>query len=366
MPNLAWRVRVSVPVTLPPMGWAVYTMGHVEGAKRPGGAADLPPRTIRNGFLEAMVEPDGNNVVVRGIKGRVITRIAATTVEDPWGSWGGMNEEPESLDLSSVRYAWKVKSVETLESGPERFVLAVRLTGGHSEMHLRLMLWRGRRALDVSARVLWNERSARLKLVFTGAGATAEFEVPGGTVVRSPCGEVPGGRWVRSGRLGFASDALYNFDLKKRVLRATVCRASRYANDVPAGPGEMPWLPVVDRGDLKFRFLLTPDVKNLPRLAAELERPPVVLSVPASAGPLPRSGTLLNLCAGPLELLAFKPGEDGHGVVLRVRAAATCRAWVRWLGRRVVLGPMRNGEIGTWRLTLAAGSTRLNAVEERR
>ena len=73
-----------------------------------------------------------------------------------------------------------------------------------------MSLCRERDAVDVAARVLWDERAARLKLVMPGADR-AEFEVPGGTVERGPCGEVPGGRWVRAdgrrGRFGFASDA---------------------------------------------------------------------------------------------------------------------------------------------------------------
>jgi alpha-mannosidase len=174
----------------------------------------------------------------------------------------------------------------------------------------------------------------------------------------------PGGRWVRSGRLGFASDALYGFDLHGGALRATVCRASRYADDLRREADEVPWVPVVDRGELKFRFLLTPDLAKVPRLAAELERPPVVLSVPASPGRLPRSGSLMRLRPTSLELLALKPAASGEGIVLRVRANAACRAALTWLSRTIALGPVRKGEIATWRIS-RGNAARLNAVEER-
>jgi alpha-mannosidase len=243
-------------------------------------------------------------------------------------------------------------------------VLGVKLAAGHSELELKLSLWRGRNAVDVSARILWNERSARLKLAFNGAGKTAEFDVPGGSVVRPPCGEVPGGRWVRSGRLGFASDALYGFDLHNGALRATVCRASRYANDLRQTADEVPWLPAVDRGELKFKFLLTPDTANLPQLAAELERPPVALSVPPGPGRLPRTGSLMRLSPASLEVLAVKPAESGRGMVLRVKAKGACHAVLQWLGQEVGLGSVRRGEIATWRVSRGK-ALRINAVEER-
>jgi alpha-mannosidase len=365
MPQLAWRKRVAVPVTLPPLGWAVYTMGYVEGAKAPASAKHLPPRTIRNAFFEVAATPGSRAIVVRDSRRREITRITAATFDDPWGAWGGMNDEPESCDFTTVRHSWKITAVETLERGPEKFALGVKLTGGNSSLDLRLTLWRGRQALDVSARVLWDERSARLKLTFTGAGDSAEFQVPGGTVTRRPCGEAPGGRWVRSGSLGFASDSLYSFDLKDKALRATVCRASRYANDVRTESDQEPWLPAVDRGELKFQFLLTTDLASLPRLAAELEQPPVVLQVPPSPGALPRKGTFMLLRPASLGLLALKPAEDGRGVVLRAQASAVCQGSLEWLGRRADLGKVRRGEIATWRIDPNGKASRLNAVEER-
>jgi alpha-mannosidase len=349
---------------LPPLGWAVYTMGYVEGGQLAPPPAILPRQTIRNEHLEVALAQDNQSIVVRDSHQHEVTRISAVTVEDPWGSWGGMGEQPESLDLSAVRHVWQISAAETLESGPLCNVLGVKLSAGRSEMELRFTLFAGRNAVDVATRVLWNERSARLKLAFTNAGDTATFDVPGGTAVRPPLGEVPGGRWVRSGSLGFASDGLFGFDLKDAVLRATVCRAARYADDTTAGPNDVPWLAVVDRGELKFRFLLTADLENLPRLAGELERPPVVLPVPASPGRLGRKGSLIELRPASLALLALKPAADDNGFVVRVQATAACKATLVWLGKRVELGRMTAGEIGTWRLSRTGRAKRVNLVEE--
>jgi alpha-mannosidase len=85
-------------------------------------------------------------------------------------------------------------------------------------------------------------------------------------------------------RFGFASDALYAFDLTDGALRATVARATRHANDVETGPDTDLWRPATDAGEHRFRFLLTPGGAELPRLAAELEMPPAVVTTKSSQG----------------------------------------------------------------------------------
>jgi alpha-mannosidase len=211
--------------------------------------------------------------------------------------------------------------------------------------------------VDVSARVLLDDRSARLKLVFP-AGDQVDYEVPGSVVRRGPNGEVPGGRWARvhaagkASGLGFVSDALYNFDSEAGEFRATVARATRYANDTKTAADAELWRPAVDCGELKFRFLLAPATADLARLAAELEQPPVVLTVPPRKGVRKRTGSLLELTPSSARLLALKRAEDGKGFILRLQAAQgkAVKLSVRWLGQKIALGPLKGGEIGTWKL----------------
>jgi alpha-mannosidase len=215
--------------------------------------------------------------------------------------------------------------------------------------------------VDVAARLLWNERAARVKLVMPCAARSAEYEVPGAVVRRGRAGEVPGGRWARVGGargFGFASDALYGFNLRRGAFQATLARATRYAGDLPAGPAARPWEAAADQGELRFRFLLAFAAADLPRLAAELERPPAVRLVPDHGGRLPRAGSLAALRPAALELLALKPAADGRGWILRVQnrtGRAVPRAEWTWLGRRLALGQVAAGRIVTWRLTRRGG-----------
>ena len=261
----------------------------------------IEPNYITNGRYSIRVEPGaaGIQILRDGLPLFGGEGLSAITVEDPWGAWGGMDEEPESLHLTTIRHRWTVEQVVVQESGPERSSLWVRLVGGSSRMDLTFSLYRDRDAIDVAARVFWDERSARLKMVLSldGPIQEAEFEVPGGTVRRTPGGgEVPGGRYVSvstaDSSLGFASDALYNFDVNATALHTTVVRASRYSSDFPLAAGEQPWKPATDSGELCFRFLLTGDCSVLPALALLLEQPPVALLVPPSPGHLPRVGSL--------------------------------------------------------------------------
>jgi alpha-mannosidase len=83
-----------------------------------------------------------------------------------------------------------------------------------------------------------------------------------------------------------------------------------------------------------------------------LEQPPVVLFVPPGEGKLKRTGSLLELSPGPVRLLALKRAEDGKGYILRVQAAPgkAVKVTALWLGTKIVLGPLKGGEIGTWKL----------------
>ena len=363
--HVPWRKRVVVPMTLPPLGWSVVTVGWVESPETvilAGVPASAPSDgVIENGTYraEAAVGERGIQIAYRGRKIFGDAGLSAVTVEDPWGSWGGISEEPASLDLSTVRHDWTITEIKTLEAGPERASLWVRLTGGSSRLELTFSLSREREAVDVAVRVFWNERAARLKLVMPG-GDHAEFDVPGGSIERGPCGEVPGSRWVRvhgqdGAGFGFASDALYGFDAKDGVFRASVVRATRYGSDRVLGADAEQWRPALDTGELRFRFLLSPGDAALPRLAAELEQPPITLLVLPTPGPLPRIGSLAALTPETVKLLALKPAEDKNGWIIRVQnlSGSETAPVLTWQGQALKLGAIPAHAIATWRLILS-------------
>jgi alpha-mannosidase len=365
-PALNIRNRVVVPVEVPPMGWTVLEFAHVEDAPvvpvpEPVTAGD---HSIANGLWEVSAAPGEAGIQLRrgGASLLEAAGMSAVTVEDPWGIWGDFDDSPESLSLTQVRETWRVTRVEVTERGPLRATLNVRFEAGRSRLDLALSLSRDRDALDVRARVFWDERCARLKLVLPGRFTQAEYDVMGGSIRRGSMGEVPGGRWVRlegsGASLGFASDALYGFNLTSEgALQASVVRATRHTADAPAQREEHPWLAVQGIGELRFSFLLTADLDALQRLAAELEQPLLVAHAVPSSGDWARSGSLMALAPESVRLLALKPAEDGDGWVLRLQSGADAVVTPRltWMGRVLPLPPLAPRALATFRIIPSAG-----------
>ncbi|PAW77604.1 MAG: hypothetical protein B9S32_09990 [Verrucomicrobia bacterium Tous-C9LFEB] len=372
MTDVHWRKRAVVPVSIPAMGWKVIEMAWDKSAKmtavqNPVTAGD---NWVDNGSYQIKAEIGQEYIEVCheghslfGSKG-----LSAFVVEDPWGSWGGMLEEPDSIHLNEVRETWKVTAVRILESGAELGRIWIRLAGAKSRLDLTFSLYRDRNAIDVSARIFWDERSARLKLNFPMC-KDAEFEVPGAVVTRQQEGELPGGRWVRvnsnEGGFSFASNALYNFDMKDDSFRATIVRASRYADDVKTDPTADLWRPAMDLGELSFQFLIAPHNAPIAELASNLEQPPIVQLVTPKKGSLPREGSLASLQPRSLKLLALKRAENGNGFVMRAQlpAGEKSKGQLNWLGHPLELGELEGGKILSWQIHRAASRWECERVD---
>jgi alpha-mannosidase len=367
MKDLPWRRRVVFPAKLPPLGWSVFQIGLAKKmpvTKRgsaPASAAQ--PGTIRNNSYR-VVARKGTSAVQIFHKGKPLFQgpgLSVLKVKDPGGSWGGSDDALLTTPRNSIEEKWKITEVAISETGPERASVWVRFAGARSRLDLTFSLVRGRLVVDVHARVFWNERGSRLKLLFPVDASRSEFEVPGGTIRRGILGDVPGGRWVRIlGRdgFGFASDALYGFKCEQGAFHANIVRASHYANGAAKGYTDKIWTPAVDAGELNFRFLLTREMAALPRLAQELEQPPINQPVAPHPGKLPRTASLFSLEPAHVQLLALKPAEVGRGWIVRVQESAGKPATLkaRWLKRSVNLGKIAPRAIQSFRLVQRDGT----------
>lgn len=359
MAHLPWRARVLVPAALPPLGWSVFSLGYVEGASAPAfGGAPVGARgdTIENEWYRVAAQDGGLKVWHRG-RELFENGLQFLTIRDDWGAWGSMSEDSASLNLSEVLHTWKLTDFQILEHGPLRATLWTRWQGGQSSLDLTLSLSSGREVLDAQVRLGWNERAARLKMAMQADVHQATFDVPGATATRGELGHVPGGRWVNTAAFGFASDALYDFDLHEGALRATPIRATLYSSSRQIAADEEIWRPALDQGEFKFRFLIAPgsadfatDFQTLAQHARELQNPPSAHTVSPALGDWPRQGSLAALAPDTLELLAL--GEDEDGWFLRARETAGHRASVQWTfnGQTQTLGEIGAHQIKTWKL----------------
>jgi len=290
MPDLVWRWRALVPVKLAARQSGTLSIGWVPGHRPPAFPKSLRPAEasgparIRNGWFS--VEAKETGIVCKTIdkKGTApatwLKSLPFLTVEDPWGPWGGHYGEAEAISLNTVRHEWSVTGAKVVESGPWRAALQVQLAGGQSNAELNFQLEAGCRAVTVSARIFWNEENARLKMTFPTGAKKIVLQVPGGTVTRGECGEGPGGRWLRAlgGKVPFAlsTDALYDFSLHRGAVQATIVRSSHYTQSEPITHPAGVSGPVIDRGEYRFRFVITDAPDTIEALAEALEFPPVV------------------------------------------------------------------------------------------
>ena len=321
--DVSWRNRVVIDARIPAHGFAVYTLGWDAQQNQklqmsindtninanPGNPvnpvkklrASVPPcAKIASGRFSISAKTGANGIrILRDgkpwLKGK---GLQALLFRDSKGSWG--DDANRQYDESTPPVAWKIEYAEVTESGPLRSALFLRLVGACSWLELTLRLTAGRDAIDCEARLLWNERGARLKLSIPCGATQADYAVPGAVVRRqASVGEVPGGPWVRTldrnckETLGFASDALYGFDMKDGALRPSIVRATGYSCSLGKEAPTEQWRHQMDTGLHTFRFLITSGEADLMRLAAELETPPAIILSPDSApGPLGRSGSL--------------------------------------------------------------------------
>jgi len=297
----ALRIRVAVPLQMPPRSWQVMTVGYKEN-----------PRLAAKGRMQASAGKDkiantlysisakvGEEMIRFKVDGKswLTPGLGVWIYEDIFGSWGGIKEEPESFFLTKVTERWKVEAVAVLEPGPVLSRLWVRMAGKRSKLELTFTLGAAENTIRVEGRLFFNERSKRAKLVMPGF-TQAEYEIPGGSVQRGACGEVPALRWVKAsgkeGTLGFASDGISCFDLRDGLLQATLARASRYADDhiddTATGTANLAHLPLTDQGESRFRFLLKSRADGIEKDADFCSAPVLIQTVPASPGRKARHG----------------------------------------------------------------------------
>ena len=360
-PELAWRKRVVVPITLPAAGWNLATVGWVEGSKSPAfpRTATGRGRSIRNDFYQVSAKPGTGGIQVRH-RGRSLfgaRGLQLDTLADNWGSWGSMNESAPGVRLTEKIGRWKITRVEVTESGPLRATLVVRFTTNRAHVDLTFRLTAGVEEVAIDARVFTDLEAARIKLILPGAHAV-ECEVPVERVKRALEGEAPVLRWLkaRNGSKGFSvvSDVLANYDLEGSDLRVTLARANRYSCAENLDQKTTWWRPTTDRGELREKLTLLPLSAPVVETAELLSQPPLItMGWENRTGTLPITGSLAALTSSDVQLLALKSGPNGRGLELRLKSyAKSPRRPVLRLGKKTIrLGPVLPGEVATFRVT---------------
>jgi alpha-mannosidase len=105
---------------------------------------------------------------------------------------------------------------------------------------------------------------------------------------------------------------LSDFDATPDELRVTLARATRYACDPKYAPTEKIWEPVVDCGELKFRFSLFGHEADPGQVTDALLAPPATLLAPSRKGPWARHGTLGQVTPASMQVLTVEELDADH------------------------------------------------------
>ena len=287
--------------------------------------------TIENDCLELAI--DSTTGLVRRLLDKRTMRqwigsqgVRAVVIEDASDTW---SHGIERYDAEERR--WQCESVEITERGPIRATVRSRFVFESSTLTQEISLYRGRPFAEINVDLDWHERHRLLKLVIPLALAdpVCAAGAPYGYAERTVTGhEEPMVHWVdvseRGGRgLTCTSDGTYAYDVLGGVLRLTLVRSPRVADHGRGWGADDPiGYPFLDQGAHRFSIRLHPHEgtwhdRAVRQAEEHLVTPPVVLDT-WHPGPLPPSGSALEVTEGSVIVTAAKRAESAPGTVVRV------------------------------------------------
>lgn len=358
------------PVSVPPMGYAVYW------AYKTGTGKDLltlcAPRdelALENERLRVHFDPQTGHMIslfdkqsgaelLSGPAGAPV--ILDDSAYDTWAHGQTVfRKELARLTCDSIRF---------LETGELSETIRVRYTYGASTLQLDYVLRAGAPAVELRVKSIWQAPHTIVKLAFPLAlrDCAAFAEIPYGRIERPANGEEePMLSWCdltgtgadgASYGLAVANDGRYSYDALHSELRVTVLRNCIYGDHFAAArPIEYDF---TDEGLRYATFLLCPHAGapdgRVSRLAAELNSRPVYVIDTYHNGTLGRTASFAAVDCDHVQLSAVKGAEDGDGYVLRLwetaNRPAVCTLSFPLFGRSLPL-ELGASEVRTLRVT---------------
>ena len=364
-----WR-RVTFTTDVPALGYRVLRPSNDPS---PGPSpSERDATSIENDRWRLTVDPRTASIssLVDHRRGwEVLARPGARAVvmADPSDTWGHgvLRFQQEVGAFSPVR-------IQVVEQGPVRWKLRVESRYRASTLIQELVLIDGCDVIPVDVTVDWHERQQVLKLRWpiSVRMPKATFEIAYGTVERPLSGdEEPGQSWFdltgvheRSGEtygLSILNDAKHSFDVRGSEMSLTVLRSPAYAHHDPHQPASWDGHTFIDQGVQRFRYALLPHTGDwraaeTARRAAELNQPVVAVPDTFHPGPLPASGSFVEVEPGSIAVTTLKVAEDGSGdAIVRCyeTAGQPAKATIRLAFlERVIEASFKPHEIKTFRV----------------
>ena len=330
-PTLSQRVlRVGLPDgtqlatnrTIPPLGIAVFQKSDLE----PEAGLSVGPDHIENAHLRVTIAPDGSLT-------ELIHKASGRNALDGRGNqiWAYPQDKPRNWDAWDIEEDYRdrgeeivdVESFEIVEDSPHRAAVRIVRRYRNSRIVQTLSLTASGRRLDIATELDWHDRRILLRALTPAAVRSHEatYECAFG-VVRRPTHtntswdeakfEVPGHRFVDLSEPGFGlavlNDSKYGHSVRGSTLGISLLRSPVYPD------------PTADEGGHRFTYALMPHEDDwltggVGIEAEDLNQPLICREVKGKAV---GTTTPIKVSGIPAALSAFKPAEDGKGLILRV------------------------------------------------
>ena len=298
-------------------------------------------RSMRNGRIEVAFDEVGRVIELRRAGGESVNGLDEDGRVRPlnrfrlyedrprrWEAWDldrDYHEKFEEIVSEAARHA-------VIESGPLRGAIEFEHPiGRSSRLVVRYVLDAGANRVDVRLLVDWQEDQTLLRAEFpTGIRArSATFGIPFGEIERATHRntsweearfEVPGRRWMDLSQPGLGLAVLDAGIVGRNAHRSTLGLSLLRSPGFPD--------PTCDRGVHRLAYALMPHGGD--RFAAEVDAEaeafaePLIAHRPTLTATSPEGGSSIVPVrylvdgAARLELVAYKPSEDGTGTILRV------------------------------------------------
>lgn len=335
------RVRICFLADLPSLGYRTYRLV-VRGSRKEFPNTESTDSSAKNKWFR--VEWDKENGYITsllrtGEAGEYFSAPAAVPVviEDKNDTWahGVIRYEKEIGRLRGV-------SVKRVEHGPVKSVIRVTSEYESSRLIQDFSVYQELDYISVRTIVDWHEKRTMLKLMFPMNlnYFRGSYEIPYGTVNRDPNGEefpmqsfldaegVAPGEGNHIMGLSILNDGKFSCSANNKLVSMTVLRSPVYAHHEPYEPDENLEYTHLDQGIQEFTYGLYPhggswENAATVKRAKQLNQKPITLFETYHDGPLPQSGSFLQVEADNVILSAMKLAEDGsNDLILRLYESA--------------------------------------------
>ncbi|MCE5325727.1 MAG: hypothetical protein LLG01_04880 [Planctomycetaceae bacterium] len=351
--SLDWRKRVAFYAELRPLQVNRFdcTLETLPGGKpKPALTEEGGAFTFRSDRLEVVINArtglmdryrvDGVDYLAPG----AIAPLVMKDTDDPWivagkqsfADLAGRFElmSPEAGTAFSGVRGKTLPSVRVIEDGPVRTVIEAVLSYGHSFICQRYKLPKIGAEIEVETRVLWNEKTAMLKLAlpttlgqsrYVGQVAYGTAELPGDHK------EVVAQKWTAavcaaSGRaVSVINEGIYGSDFCDGEIRLSLLRSPAYSAhpiaDRPLTPDDR-FTPRIDQGQRLFRIWINAGEATARMAAvnsealARNEQPFVLSFFPSGGGAAPAPLAMIDDSA--VLMTAFKKAQSGEDYIIRL------------------------------------------------